>query len=229
MNAIPATEGPKIYTVHDFQKAAFIELQSNEFWEVSMQYPVFKMKNAELQCFVRKEVHEMLMKAAGLLPEGYRFRIWDAWRPFALQEELYEVYAGDIIQYFGLEQCTEEQKKAVIHKFVSEPTANRAVPPVHTTGGAVDVTIIDADGRKLEMGTEFDAFTDKTDTAYFENEKDKIVRDNRRLLYTVMTSVGFTNLPSEWWHFDYGDRFWAYYNKKPAVYEGIFTREEINE
>ena len=44
----------------------------------------------------------------------------------------------------------------------------------------------------------------------------------------VMTKAGFTNLPSEWWHYDYGDRFWAYYNKCSAIYEGVFTKEEIN-
>ena len=51
---------------------------------------------------------------------------------------------------------------------------------------------------------------------------DEIVRNNRRILYYTMTKVGFTNLPSECWHFDYGDRVWSYYKKMPAMYKGIF-------
>ncbi|MCR4788564.1 MAG: M15 family metallopeptidase [Lachnospiraceae bacterium] len=171
----------------------------------------------------------MLLKASGKLPDGYRFRIWDAWRPFALQKELYTEYSKEIVKEFELEECSQEQKNAVIRHFVSEPVEDRAVPPVHTTGGAIDLTILDEAGNELDMGTAFDAFSDLTYTSAFEKEKDQKIRDNRRLLYHVMTSVGFTNLPSEWWHYDYGDRFWAYYNDLPAIYEGVFYREEIHE
>ena len=78
------------------------------------------------------------------------------------------------------------------------------------------------------MGSAFDEFTDRTSTAYYENEKNEVIRDNRRMLFHVMTEAGFTNLPSEWWHFDYGDRFWGFYNNCPAIYRGAFTKEELN-
>lgn len=42
-----------------------------------------------------------------------------------------------------------------------------------------------------------------------------------------MNKAGFTNLPSEWWHYDYGEKFWAYYNNTPAIFEGVFNIEEI--
>ena len=229
---------PKRYVENAFADSMFVEIRSDERFDVQMQYPLLGMQHAEPQCLVRKEVYEMLLQAAERLPEGYRFRIWDTWRPFALQKELYEVYSRDIIRDFGLADCTEEERKAVIRKFVSDPVADRDVPPVHTTGGAVDLTILDENGRELPMGTAFDAFTDKTNTAFYEkvfvgeesenNDIDREIRDNRRLLYHIMTEVGFTNLPSEWWHFDYGDRFWGYYKGKPAIYRGVFTREEIH-
>lgn len=79
------------------------------------------------------------------------------------------------------------------------------------------------------MGTGFDSFSDKTRTDYYEtNSIDLNIRNNRRILYNAMISAGFTNLPSEWWHFDFGDRFWGYYNNKPAIYEGVFDISEIN-
>lgn len=231
MEAIPTIESPRKYVKSEFLDSAFVELKSGDFFEISMKYPILEMKNAEEQCFVRREVCDMLFEAVRFLPKGYRLKIWDAWRPFSLQKEIYDAYSINIIKDFELERCTDEQRKVEIHKFVSEPVNNKDIPPVHTTGGAIDVTLIDSEGKELEMGTNFDAFTVKTDTSYFEREisEDKTIRDNRRLLYYVMTNVGFTNLPSEWWHFDYGDKFWGYYKRKPAIYRGVFTKEEMDE
>lgn len=229
MRSIPELSEPELYGDRDFGDFKFVEILSNDSITVDMQYPKLGMRYAEQHCYVREEVYQMLIDAANRLPTGYQFKIYDAWRPFALQQELYEVYSDKIINEFHLEGSSEEQKRAVIKKFVSEPVWDRDVPPVHTTGGAIDLTIIGKDGHELEMGTGFDAFSDKTCTSFFEkNEENVVVRNNRRILYHVMTEAGFTNLPSEWWHFDYGDRFWAFYNKKPALYRGAFTREEIH-
>lgn len=289
---VPHLRDPEKYEKREFCNSEFVEILPDDRIEIAMQYPRLGMKNAEDKCLMRKEAAEKLYAAAAKLPKGYRFRIWDAWRPFALQHELYEVYSKDIVRDFSLENVSEEERNAVIRKFVSDPIPDREMPPVHTTGGAIDLTIVGPDGRELDMGTAFDAFTEKTCTDYFErldadllnnnsynihddeiciksckNElkrdntdqvlskgfhkedmtkgvayewKDEpkgatveidyitCVRDNRRLLYKIMTEAGFTNLPSEWWHYDYGDRFWAYYNNCSAIYEGVFTKEEIN-
>ena len=232
--AIPDRADPERYEVRAFRPSGFLEITDNEYFAVEMQYPLLGMRNAQLRCLVREEVYERLARAAKALPGGMRLKFLDAWRPFALQKELYETYSARIIRDFGLGDRSEEERSAVIRKFVSDPVPDRDVPPVHTTGGAVDVTIIGEDGAELDMGTGFDAFTEKTWTAYFERAGGNLenmtsrIRENRRLLYRVMTGAGFTNLPSEWWHFDDGDRFWAYYEKKPAIYRGVFTEEEID-
>ena len=72
------------------------------------------------------------------------------------------------------------------------------------------------------MGTEFDSFSPVTSTNAFEKTNNEEIKNNRRILYNAMTKAGFTNLPSEWWHYDYKDRAWAYYKEKPAEYKGIF-------
>lgn len=229
MEKIPSYDSPKRYEVSAFRNSEFIELKDNDIFDINLQYPLMKMKNAEIHCYVRKEVYLKLLYAHKLLPEGYKLRIFDAWRPFALQEELYERYSQEIVREFHLEGCSESQKKEIIERYVSEPVCDWLVPPVHTTGGAVDLTILDNHQHELDMGTGFDAFSDEAHTAYFENGKNNTVRDNRRLLYNVMTCAGFTNLPSEWWHFDFGDHFWGYYCQKPAIFRGVFTKEEMNE
>lgn len=239
MKGIPDISEPQNYENRDFMSdlsggadSGFIEIKENELIKTDMQYPVMGMHYAQKECFVRNRVYEMLLSAARMLPSGYRLKIFDAWRPFALQRELYITYSKRIVKEFKLEECSEDEKSNFIKKFVSEPVKNRDIPPVHTTGGAVDLTIIGKDGKELEMGTCFDAFTEKTYTSFFEKEEaaaeNILIRNNRRLLYDVMTEAGFTNLPSEWWHFDYGDRFWAFYQQKPAIYRGVFTREEMH-
>ena len=90
------------------------------------------------------------------------------------------------------------------------------------------MTIMGPNGKYLDFGTEFDAFTEKTRAAYYEtidiegDSKAKEIRDNRRLLYNLMMEAGFGNLPSEWWHYEYGDKNWADIQGKSALYKGIF-------
>ena len=227
MKAIPEIEDPKVYSASDFSNSRFVEILSGGRIGVKMMYPSLGFSNAEEHCYVREEVYHILLEAAEKLPEGYSFLIWDAWRPFALQKELYLKYSENIISEFGLNDFSTEEKKAVIRKYVSDPVEDKNIPPVHTTGGAVDLTIIGPDGTELDMGCGFDEFTDKSMTAFFEERDETQIKDNRRLLYNIMTEAGFTNLPSEWWHYDYGDRFYGYYTKKPAIYDGVFARRDM--
>lgn len=218
---------------------------------VEMQYPLLHMQYAERRCFLRQEAAAGLLAASRLLPDGLRFCIWDAWRPFALQQELFEVYTDRIVMVFHLEDKTPEERRAFISRFVALPVADSICPPVHTTGGALDVTLEKTDGTSLQMGTGFDSFSDATWGDWFERfcegsvsleeglaagtvlpgefrrEDAEEIRDNRRLLYHVMTSAGFTGIGSEWWHFDFGDRNWAYYTGGAAFYRGVFKAEDI--
>ena len=45
------------------------------------------------------------------------------------------------------------------------------------------------------------------------------------MLYNVMTAAGFANLPSEWWHYDYGDNMWAQLTGGKAIYAGILDAD----
>ena len=180
---------------------------------------------------VRETVVKMLLQAEKLLPEGYYFKIYDAYRPIAVQQALWD--------YFRQQKVKENPNlsDAEIDKLtafcVSFPSYNVLEPSLHNTGGAVDLTIIDSDGNELDMGCEFDEFTDKAWTNHFEpdyynGERNETVRNNRRMLYNVMKAVGFTNLPSEWWHYDYGDDKWAQLNHTAPLYAGILDAKLRN-
>ena len=68
MRPIPTIEDPERYIDSAFVDSAFIELKSCDLWDVKMLYPILHMDHAEEKCFVRKEMYERLVKAAGWLP-----------------------------------------------------------------------------------------------------------------------------------------------------------------
>ncbi len=225
MKEIPKIKQPEFFGEVDFLCSEFVELSEKQGFDLKMKYAETGMKNAVKICLVRKEVYEMLCRVQENLPAGIKLRILDAWRPFALQEELYNKYAEKIVKMKNLGQI--EGNEEIISRYISLPIYDRRYPPVHTTGGAVDVTLADASGNELDMGSGFDDFSEKSETIFYENSDNTAVRDNRRILYNSMIDAGFTNFPSEWWHYDFGNKFWAYYKKRPAMFEGVFNIKEV--
>ena len=229
---IPRNPNPGEFHKTDFKESPLVEIHSNARFEAGLEYTKLGMNHATDKCLVRKEVYDKLILAHSFLPEGYRFYIYDAWRPFLLQEELYRDYSEKVIHQFHLENAPEVEQLKMIAAFVSVPRKDSDYPPVHTTGGAVDLTILDAQGRFLDMGSGFDEISERSNTVYFEEHPEETnaqaICENRRLLYNAMMKAGFTNLPSEWWHYDFGDRFWAYYTTKSAMYRGVFEKTDLN-
>ena len=192
--------------------------------EVTMQYYEQGIPGAVSAAYLRQSAAVRLQNALDLLPEGYGILVYDAWRPIAVQQALFDEYTARVKSETAGLHLSDEQLLERVRQFVSVPSYDIRKPSVHNTGGAVDLTLTGPDGRELDMGTAFDDFTPAAYTAAFEPEGDRAVRDNRRLLYTVMTTAGFTNLPTEWWHYDYGTAFWSYYTGQPALYTGILKR-----
>ncbi|GAA3483609.1 hypothetical protein GCM10018966_081410 [Streptomyces yanii] len=73
------------------------------------------------------------------------------------------------------------------------------------------MTLGDADGRELDMGTPIDAAPEESAGACYaqaDNISDE-ARSHRDILGTALTAAGLVNYPTEWWHWSYGDRYWA--------------------
>lgn len=181
------------------------------------------------EIYVRKGVLDKLLLAQQYLQEthpGYKVQVWDGWRPILVQQALFDAYKATLCadesawaspeekRLFNNRRTDADQAKfdrlATIktQNFVSLPSDDPKCPSPHLTGGSVDVTIVDANGKPLDMGTEFDDFSDRAHTNYFKGH-DSPIQDNRRLLFSVMTRAGFTNFPYEWWHFDFGNQFYV--------------------
>lgn len=154
---------------------------------------------------LRAGVIARLEQAADSLPSPFGIAVLDGWRSPQYQTELLSYYRR---RYADL---------AV--GYVADPDDSRVLPP-HTTGGAVDLTLT-WNGIPLALGTDYDSFTSAAHVSALEDEAspDPLARDLRRLLSSVLRSAGFAPYPLEWWHWSYGDQWWAAeYAKTHSLY-----------
>lgn len=114
-----------------------------------------------------------------LKEQGYRLKIWDAYRPFEAQQKLWEVYPDP--------------------NYVANPANGMKK---HNLGGTVDITMVAADGTVISMPTEFDDFSLKADRNYSDIDNEEAVK-NVMILQNAMENNGFTGYQGEWW--DYSD------------------------
>jgi D-alanyl-D-alanine dipeptidase len=122
---------------------------------------------------------------------GLTLKVYDAARPMSVQQRMWNVVAGT--------------PKNI---YVSNPANGGGL---HNYGLAVDVTIADANGDSITMGTRIDNMTrlahiDKEDELLRQGKLTREAYNNRRLLRRVMREAGFRALRSEWWHFNYTSR-----------------------
>lgn len=173
---------------------------------------------------VRLSVADRLIAAQCRLPRGLRLLVVEGFRPRAVQER----YFASIASRLALTNpdWPIDRVRAEAATYVSPP---RVAP--HVTGGAVDLTLCTVDGEELPMGSEVNATPPEYGTECFTASTliDAEARANRRTLIDAMSTTGFVNYPSEWWHWSYGDRYWAvvtgptHARYGPAALEGTAT------
>jgi D-alanyl-D-alanine dipeptidase len=170
----------------------------------------------------RQTVVEKILTASKELPKGIKFLIKEAYRPLSLQKHYFDSYSA-----FVKEQHPEYSSQK-IYEEVSKYTAPITVAP-HPTGGAVDLTLALDDGTELDLGTRFNASPIETQNACYTsatNISDQ-AKSNREMLMSSLSDVGMINYPTEWWHWSFGDKYWAVVaNKDYAIYE-IFEEKDL--
>lgn len=163
---------------------------------------------------LRKTAAHKLVKAAKKLPKGMVFSISEGYRPLWYQKQIFrEIF--DVVKH-KFPHFSEQELWEEVTKYVADP---HLCPP-HTTGGAMDITIAHKHGETLDMGAQLNASDERVHT--FCEGLTKEQEHNRKLLFDTLISVGFVNLPTEWWHYSYGDQYWAIYNHQPnAIYDKL--------
>ncbi|MCZ4500443.1 MAG: dipeptidase [Marmoricola sp.] len=101
----------------------------------------------------------------------------------------------------------------------------------YVAGAAVDLTLVDATGEPLDLGTPIDATPEQSGgRCYFgAGGISPDARAHRDLLAEVLGASGLVNYPTEWWHWSYGDRYWALLTGAPAALYGpaLMTSERV--
>lgn len=141
------------------------------------------------QCFLQKEVAEMLAQAQVFLKEKHAnlsLIVFDGVRPRSVQKQMWEIVKGTPMQ-----------------PYVAPPWPGS----MHNHGAAVDVGLVDSTGCLLDMGTSFDHLGPLAQPRYEQQflKEGKLTIEqlqNRWLLRKVMKQAGFRVILSEWWHFN---------------------------
>lgn len=131
-------------------------------------------------CYLRNEVAHSLIKAqAWAMKQNLRLIVFDCYRPLKYQQKMFDL--------------------------VQDPNyvANPQKGSKHNRGTAVDVGLADMDGHALDMGTEFDDFTDKSHYQAEGLTTEQI--KNRKILRDLMLAAQFEPYEKEWWHFNHAN------------------------
>ena len=130
------------------------------------------------ECYLRKSTAEALVKANEAFKQlGYRIKLFDCYRPLSVQKKMWKILPG------------------------THYVANPAKGSKHNRGAAVDLTLVDVQGKELNMGTPFDFFGKEAHHTYTEHSKE--VLENRKLLKETLNKYNFKSIYSEWWHYEY--------------------------
>jgi len=166
------------------QQSDFVRLKdlSSDFvYELKYATPDNFLKQAVYdcgECYLRKSTAEALVKANEAFKQlGYRIKLFDCYRPLSVQKKMWKILPG------------------------THYVANPAKGSKHNRGAAVDLTLVDAQGKELNMGTPFDFFGKEAHHTYTEHPKE--VLENRKLLKETLNKYNFKSIYSEWWHYEY--------------------------
>ncbi|MGB5595277.1 MAG: M15 family metallopeptidase [Crocosphaera sp.] len=205
-----------------------------EQFSVEMPHPYEKLGafyGEKSPYYLRAKVVDALIEAQTYLQQqcpGWKIHIFDAYRPVTVQQFMVDYTFASLLREKGLilEQLSPPQQQSLwqqVYQIWAIPSENPATPPPHSTGAAVDITLIDDQAQLLDMGGMIDELSERSQPNYYSQSRDGTERayDQRReLLNEIMSQMGFLRHPGEWWHFSLGDQMWAWQSKTAIAHYG---------
>lgn len=169
-------------------------------------------KCVKIGYYLRETVARKLNVAQKVLPKGYNIVLYEGYRPIKIQKKMHTKYFNQLRKEHP--DWSDKKLKRETAKFIAPL---KVIPP-HCAGAAIDLTIVGPDGKLLNMGTKVYELEGKSYTGSKRISRDSSA--NRKMLIRAMSKAGFVNYPTEWWHWSYGDRYWAAVKeKKVAIYD----------
>lgn len=149
---------------------------------------------------------------------GWRLKIFDAYRPIAVQQFMVD-YTFQILRKRWVNASKSEIEQQVA-QFWAQPSNNPDTPPPHSTGAAIDLTLVNEKGETLDLGGEIDEISARSHPNFYQNAtiaSEQGYHQRRELLKEVMFSANFCQHPEEWWHFSLGDQMWVWLNSQKCL------------
>lgn len=155
-------------------------------------------------CLLAPRAAEQLCHAHNYLNEKYGLGllILDAYRPLRAVK--------DFVKWFDEIPSDYELERKAIHYpdlnktdlsklgYIADNVSN------HCFGQSVDLTLIEINSQKeLNLGPCFDFFGSLSHSTMSEQEIGHEAYQNRKILFTAMSTQGFQVHPKEYWHFDF--------------------------
>ncbi|MBQ1029965.1 M15 family metallopeptidase [Micromonospora parva] len=164
---------------------------------------------------LRAGVVDRLLAAQRALPGGLRLLVVEGYRPYRAQLAIFTGYRDELRRRHP--DWSPERLHRETTKFVSPVE----VAP-HSTGGAVDLTLCTDDGVEVDLGTAIDATPEDSADACFTDAPAIVgaARRHRQIMVDALGGAGMVNYPTEWWHWSYGDRYWALITGAPCTRYG---------
>ncbi|MEU8014353.1 M15 family metallopeptidase [Micromonospora parva] len=164
---------------------------------------------------LRAGVVDRLLAAQRALPGGLRLLVVEGYRPYRAQLAIFTGYRDELRRRHP--DWSPERLHRETTKFVSPVE----VAP-HSTGGAVDLTLCTDDGVEADLGTAVDATPEESADACFTDAPAIVgtARRHRQIMVDALGGAGMVNYPTEWWHWSYGDRYWALITGAPCTRYG---------
>ena len=136
-------------------------------------------------CFLRRSTALRLDAVQKELEKmNLGLKVWDCYRPLAVQRILWQILPDE--------------------RYVANPQKGSR----HNRASSVDVTLVDSQGKELQMPTGLDDFSPRAHHDY-QDLLGQAIR-NRELLKSLMEKAGFIPLSEEWWHYD--DQEWMQFD-----------------
>jgi D-alanyl-D-alanine dipeptidase len=164
---------------------------------------------------LRSGVVERLLVAQRRLPASLSLLVIEGHRPAWLQRDYFEEHLAELRGLYP--RWSADRLRVEASAYISPP----GVAP-HPCGAAVDLTLCRLDGAELPMGTRVNASPGESDNACFMAASNipTEARENRLILAGALSAAGLVNYPTEWWHWSFGDRYWAATTGAPAALYG---------
>ncbi|MEO8894227.1 MAG: M15 family metallopeptidase [Coleofasciculaceae cyanobacterium] len=163
------------------------------------------------------------------LQPGWGLQIFDAYRPVSVQQYMVDYTFAQVVEAEKLNpsSLSQQQRDAIwqkVYKIWAVPNHNPLTPPPHSTGAAVDLTLVDATGKVIDMGSEIDELSPRSLADYYASHPELPYHKNRQLLQLVMCGAGFRRHLEEWWHFSLGDQMWAWLSNQENDHAQVTAR-----